>query len=116
MISILMSKMMVNFFQLPEPLPTTEQFDSLLESANFRLERIISTGQITPPGQWYDQGQDEWVILIQGEACLEFEDGSQIVLKAGDHLLIPAHQKHRVTFTSCDPPCLWLALHGQLTS
>ena len=107
---------MVNFFQLPAPLPTTEQFDCLLETAHFRLERIISTGQITPPGQWYDQGQDEWVILIQGEACLVFEDGSQTALKAGDHLLILAHQKHRVTFTSSDPPCLWLALHGQLTS
>lgn len=106
---------MVNFFHLPQPLPTSEQLDTLLETSNFRIERIISTGQVTPPGQWYDQAQDEWVILIQGEAYLEYGDGSQVFLKAGDHLLIPAHQKHRVSFTRSAPPCLWLAFHGPLT-
>ena len=64
------------------------------------IERIISTGQSTLPGEWYDQNKDEWVILLQGEAILSYEDGSQIKLTVGDYLLIPAHQKHRVEYTS----------------
>lgn len=78
------------------------------------IERIISTGQVTPIGEWYNQDQDEWVILLQGDATLDYFDGSSIQLKAGDYLFIPAHQKHRVEYTSSEPPCIWLAVHGNL--
>lgn len=88
-----------------------EQFDPLLKGDRMRLERIVSTGQVTPADQWYDQDTDEWVALLQGEAELIFADGLPVRLIAGDHLFIPAHRRHRVTYTSSEPPCVWLALH-----
>ncbi len=105
---------MNNIFKLPDFLGNTEIFETLLSHPNIRIERILSTGQVTEPGKWYDQPQDEWVILLQGEARLSYEEGSKIDLKAGDYLLIESHQKHRVDYTSIDPPCIWLAIHGQL--
>lgn len=105
---------MTNFWHLPLPLPAEELFEPLLQTPQLLVERIISAGQVTPPGQWYDQPRDEWVLLVQGSAILEFESGAIQNLSAGDHLLIPAHQRHRVAFTSQHPPCLWLALHGAL--
>jgi cupin 2 domain-containing protein len=91
-----------------------ELFESLCEADQISIERIISTGQTTPPDQWYDQSRDEWVILLQGEARLMYEDESTIDLKTGDYLLIPAHQKHRVSYTSTEPACIWLAIHTVL--
>ena len=91
------------------------------KSENFKLERIISTGQVTPEGEWYDQEKDEWVILLQGNAKLLFEknyndkiENKIIELKKGDYLFIKKHEKHRVIYTSQDPPCIWLALHGDM--
>jgi cupin 2 domain-containing protein len=106
---------MSNIWSLPHPLPAEELIEQLLVTPALRVERIISTGQVTPPGQWYDQACDEWVLLLQGHATLEYEGGSSRTLNAGDYRLIPAHQRHRVTFTSHEPPCLWLTIHGQLT-
>jgi len=54
------------------------------------------------------------VILLQGQAILSYRDGREVFLKAGDYLLIVAHEKHRVEQTSADPPCIWLAIHGSL--
>ena len=105
---------MANIFDLPSSLPDQELFEALVLDNNILIERIISTGQTTPPGQWYDQDRDEWVILLQGEATLAYADSSQIKLTAGDYLLIPAHKKHRVEYTSSDPPCIWLAVHANL--
>ncbi|MBE9194726.1 cupin domain-containing protein [Synechocystis sp. LEGE 06083] len=102
---------MKNLWQLPDPLPDQEQFDLLLQNQNITLERIISTGQITPEGKWYDQDRTEWVVLLQGKAEITYDTGAVINLNKGDYLLIPARQKHRVTFTSNEPPCIWLALH-----
>lgn len=107
---------MPNFFDLPKPLPTQEQFDDLIPDQGIKIERIISTGQKTPLGEWYDQDRDEWVIVMQGSAKLEYESGDIKVLEQGDHQLIPAHKKHRVAYTSTDPPCIWLAVHGPLIS
>jgi len=107
---------MPNIFKLPLSLPNQELFETLVSGKDILIERIISFGQTTPPGEWYDQEKDEWVILLQGEACLYYENGSQIKLNAGDYLLIPAHQKHRVTYTSSEPPCIWLAIHANLTA
>ena len=75
-----------------------------------RIERIVSYGQSSPEGFWYDQAWDEWVLLIQGSAELDL--GEQCIsLKPGDHLLIPAGQKHRVSKTDPDQPTIWLAAH-----
>jgi cupin 2 domain-containing protein len=101
-----------NFLQLPYPLPLAEQFDILATGQNLRIERIISCGQTTPPDEWFDQDLNEWVVLLQGEATLMYEDSTQFSLTAGDHLLIPAHCRHRVEFTSVEPPCIWLAVHA----
>jgi len=87
-----------------------EQFDALFAGQQFRLERIVSTGQTTPPGQWYDQDEEEWVLLLAGEAELEFADNRRIRLVAGDHVQIPAHCPHRVSYTSQAEPTVWLAL------
>ena len=75
------------------------------------LERIISHGQTTPEGEWYDQERDEWVVVLEGEARLQYADGQEAVLRRGDHLFLPHHCKHRVSYTSS--PCIWLAVHGE---
>ena len=107
---------MPNIFNLPSSLPNEELFETLISADNMLIERIISTGQTTPSGEWYDQDRDEWVILLQGEAVLAYTDGSKIQLTAGDYLSIPAHQKHRVEYTSSEPPCIWLAIHANLAT
>ncbi|MDY7012742.1 MAG: cupin domain-containing protein [Cyanobacteriota bacterium] len=100
-----------NIFQLPSNLPNEEVFEAIVQRDRVLIERIISTGQTTLPGDWYDQERDEWVIVLQGEAQLAYDDSTTIDLSAGDYLLIPAHQKHRVAYTSSDPSCIWLAVH-----
>lgn len=91
-----------------------EVFEKLLEAPGVLVERIISTGQVSPEGFWYDQPGDEWVALLQGCASLEVEGSGTITLNPGDYLFIPAHCRHRVSRTSTDPPCIWLAIHGRL--
>ncbi len=90
---------------------TSEEFTTLLESRDFRLERIVSCGQPTPPGQWYDQDRDEWVVLLAGSAGLCYENEQPVQLGPGDWLHIPAHRRHRVEWTDPDRPTVWLALH-----
>jgi cupin 2 domain-containing protein len=105
---------MNNIFQLPFSLPPIEIVETLVQTEQLRIERIISTGQATPLDQWYDQEQYEWVILLPGKARISYGDGREVLLKAGDYWLIVAHEKHRVEETSTDPPCIWLAIHGSL--
>jgi cupin 2 domain-containing protein len=100
----------MNLFQLPVRLPQDEWLDTLLQRGDIRIERIISTGQSSPPGFWYDQKEDEWVAVLQGNAALEWADGTVQELTPGDYLLIPAGKKHRVARTSAEPPCVWLAI------
>ncbi len=88
-----------------------EQFETLCSDHNIRIERIISRGQITPHDQWYDQPENEWVLLIQGKASIEFENGDMLHLGAGDYIFLPSGLKHRVAYTSKNPPCIWLAIH-----
>jgi cupin 2 domain-containing protein len=89
-----------------------EIFETLLETGRVRLERIISTGQSTPAGEWYDQERNEWVALLSGSAGLLFEgEPEPRVMKPGDYLIIPAHLRHRVEWTDPDHETVWLALH-----
>ncbi len=84
---------------------------NLLQKNNLRIERIVSHGQIAPlDGSWYDQAENEWVLLLEGEARLAFENQAEITLHKGDFLEIPAHQKHRVTWTTPKQATLWLAI------
>jgi cupin 2 domain-containing protein len=105
---------MANIFNLPTEVLSQEYFEPLVSGENVLIERIISTGQTTPVGEWYDQERDEWVILLQGEASISYSDNSIIQLKPGDYIFIPAHQKHRVEYTSSEPPCIWIAVHANL--
>ncbi|MCX7097590.1 MAG: cupin domain-containing protein [Methylococcales bacterium] len=99
------------FANIPDHLPN-ELFTNLFIQDNIQIERIVSKGHITPMGQWYDQARDEWVILLQGEASLRFEDSPDLVtLSAGDYVLIPAHVRHRVEWTLPDFNTIWLAIH-----
>ena len=89
-----------------------EQFTGLLTAPGLRLERIVSLGQVTPPGEWLDQDRAEWVILLRGAARFFFEgETSARGLKPGDYVNIPAHCRHRVEWTAPDEPTIWLALH-----
>jgi len=101
---------MANIFNLPTQLLREELFESLFNNEKILIERVVSTGQITPENEWYDQERDEWLILLQGDAELSYEDASRIKLRRGDYLFIPAHQKHRVEYTSSEPPCIWLTI------
>ncbi len=89
-----------------------EFFQTLAESGGTRIERIVSDGQATPDGEWYDQGWDEWVLLISGVATLLFDSASPpLSLKPGDHVMIPAGCRHRVEHTDPDEKTIWLAVH-----
>lgn len=74
-----------------------------------RIERIVSHGHASPEGFWYDQPQDEWVLVVQGEAVLEFDDGRRRTMRAGDWITLPTHCRHRVAST--EPATVWLAVH-----
>ncbi len=89
-----------------------EVIETILETPLFRLERIVSTGQATPEGQWYDQERNEWVAVLAGSAALLFEGEKDIrVMRPGDHVLIPPHRRHRVAWTDPQQPTVWLAVH-----
>ncbi|MTI64045.1 cupin domain-containing protein [Methylophaga sp.] len=94
-------------------LPTSidkEVFADILTSENVRIERIVSYGQRSPESGWYDQDENEWVIVLGGSGTLLFEDENEIELNAGDYLLIPAHQRHKVLRTDSEQPTIWLAV------
>jgi cupin 2 domain-containing protein len=79
-----------------------------------RIERIVSTGQESPPGFWYDQDEPEWVVVLSGSAGLLIEgEAAPRVLRPGDHVLIPPHVRHRVEWTDATAPTVWLAVHGE---
>ncbi len=89
-----------------------EDFTTLLASGQFKLERIVSTGQATPEVEWIDQDRAEWVVLLRGRAGLRFEDEAEVrIIAPGDYIDIPAHRRHRVEWTDANEPTVWLALH-----
>ncbi|MDP3289863.1 MAG: cupin domain-containing protein [Methyloversatilis sp.] len=100
------------FDGLPEGALEAERINTLCARPGVRIERIVSTGQSSPPGFWYDQPDDEWVTLLSGSAALRFADeDSPRVLKPGDWILIAAHRRHRVERTDADVASVWLAVH-----
>lgn len=100
---------------LLDPLPdsaVTEQFIELLARPGLRIERIVSMGQASPPGFWYDQAEGEWVLLLAGAARLRFADEAEDrALAPGDWLDIPPHRRHRVEWTDPGQATVWLAVH-----
>jgi cupin 2 domain-containing protein len=93
-----------------------ETITALLSAPNLRIERIVSNGQASPPGFWYDQDWAEWVILLTGSAELSFEeDTAPRHLRPGDYVHIPAHTRHRVEGTHASEPTVWLAVHYRTT-
>ena len=87
-----------------------EIIETITKSDNVKIERIISDGQTSPPNFWYDQDQNEFVIVLKGKAVLEFEDNTSVQMNEGDYLLIPAHKKHRVSYTDTANKTIWLAV------
>jgi cupin 2 domain-containing protein len=100
------------FTDLPRSTLENEQFCELLARPGLRIERIVSTGQASPEGFWYDQPDGEWVLLIQGAAQLRFADEAEgHHLRPGDFIDIAPHRRHRVDWTTPDQPTIWLAIH-----
>lgn len=97
------------FEDIPENAPE-ELFTELLRAENVRIERIVSFGQNSPDGFWYDQKENEWVLLLEGSATLKFEQGDSVDLRPGDHLNIPSKQRHRVEKTDPNGRTVWLAV------
>ncbi|TXL71131.1 cupin domain-containing protein [Vineibacter terrae] len=94
------------------PDPAAERFEVLLSRPGVRVERIVSCGQASPPGFWYDQPQGEWVLLLRGAAGLQLEDEpAPRRLEPGDYLWIEPHRRHRVAWTQAGAATLWLAIH-----
>lgn len=93
------------------PPPGEEHTDVLLQSELWRLERIHSCACSSPAGFWYEQGEEEWVMLLQGRAGLQFSDEpTERQLQPGDSVFIRAGRRHRVTATDPPPGTIWLAL------
>lgn len=93
------------------PYGSQEIFETILLNENIKVERIISAGQKTPEELWIEEDKDEWVILLQGEARIKFTDGNETELKKGDYITIHSGVKHKVTYTSRHPVCIWLAIY-----
>jgi len=99
------------FVDLPEK-AEQEQFLPLVAAPGVRVERIVSFGQASPPGFWYDQDESEWVMVLAGAAGLRFSDREEVLtLAPGDYLEIAAHRRHRVEWTDASLPTVWLAVH-----
>src|SRR6478752_2821133 len=98
------------------PRQAEEQVERLIDGPGVQIERIVSTGQASPPGFWYDQPDDEFVVLLTRAACLRFEAGDVTLdMTPGDWVEIPAHVRHRGESTQADPPTVWLALQRRST-
>jgi cupin 2 domain-containing protein len=93
--------------ELPEAIDA-EVSQLLLERRRARFERIVSRGQSSPEGFWYDQSQHEFVLVVAGRALLEFDSGETKQLEAGDWIQIDAHARHRVAWTDPNVATVWL--------
>ncbi len=105
-----------NIFQgIPEEL-NQELVEKLIEQDSIRIERIVSRGQVSPNGFWYDQDEHEWVVVLAGGAQLQIEGREEpVLLNPGDTYNLPAHMKHRVVWTSPNQETIWLAVFWKST-
>ncbi len=101
-----------NIFEKPEVGGEQEVFEDLVKTDDFLVERIYTAKAFKQPGKWYYQEKDEWVLLLQGNAVLEFEEEKNVRLDKGDYIFIQAHKKHRIRQSSEKSNCIWLAIHG----
>lgn len=101
---------LANLFDALPDASLGEVFTELLNRPGIRVERIVSKGQVSEPDFWYEQSEHEWLIVLQGSAQLSYETGVSQALRVGDHCLIEAGVKHRVSYTSENPECIWLAV------
>ncbi|MUK49946.1 cupin domain-containing protein [Aliivibrio fischeri] len=97
------------FTDIPNELPS-EIFEDILSTPNIRIERILSHGHCSPEQGWYDQDENEWVLVLSGFGVIEFDDGRVITLNKGDYLNIKAHEKHKVQATAPNETTVWLAV------
>ncbi len=97
------------FASIPENLDE-ESVDLLLQGKGIKIERIISKGHASPPAGWYDQENDEWILVLKGAAIITFQNGGDLNLVVGDHVNIPAHTRHKVKWTDPDTETVWLAI------
>lgn len=101
-----------NIFSEIPPRLQNEVFETILKKDNISITRIVSNGHTTHEGDWYDQTDDEWVILLQGQATVLYEKDERLIkLMPGDYLFIPSHTRHRVDWTLPDNNTIWLAVH-----
>ncbi len=89
---------------LPEELVT-----ELVNSPSVRIERIVSDGHKSEPEFWYEQSENEFVVLLSGSAILEFENTKTNMIP-GDYINIPVGIKHRVVATSKAEKTIWLCI------
>ena len=101
-------EMSKNLYDFSDKQIGKEYIETLFEKQNIRIEKILSDGEISPEGFWYDQFEDEIVFLLKGSAVIEYQNGTSIELKEGDYLELPARKKHRVAKTSKN--CVWLTV------
>ncbi len=102
-----------NVLEVPGVSLEAELVESIACGGGVAIERIVSSGQATPAGEWLEQERDEWVVLLDGDAELSYDDGTRVRLGSGDYVLIAAGVRHRVEWTRTDPPCVWLAVHAE---
>jgi len=102
--------MKTNLFEnIPGKAPE-ELFTELLSSEGVRIERIVSFGQVSPEGFWYDSSENEWILLLEGSATLAFQETPSVDLKPGDCLRLPSGCRHRVEKTNEKGRTVWLAV------
>lgn len=100
-----------NIYRNSRETEAEELVDQLLSKNNIKIERIVSKGHSSPASGWYDQSDNEWVIVLKGEAIICFEGCESYRMKEGDYLNIPAHSRHKVEWTNPDIETTWLAVH-----
>ena len=103
-----MKTRMLNLLSSLPDASEAEVFEELISSGSCRIERIVSRGQKSD--DWYDQDEHEWVAVLRGCGRLLLEDGNELTLRVGDSLLLPAHTRHKVTWTDPEQETVWLAV------
>lgn len=107
--------MVKNIFKIEKYPENQEIVEILKENNDVKIEKIISKGQTT---DWMIQDKEEFVVLVQGKAVIEFEKNDKnekkiiqkVELTAGDSIIIQKYEKHRVSYTSSDPCCIWICV------